>query len=428
MKVSILSARIATILGLLLLVITLEACKPGDNERVVDWVSVTLSIDQTEQMSNVLASTSGTIRTIAIFVVTETSTNISVGLLDLDSRSIELSLPLNTPLQVVQVNFLEEVLLSEVLAGTVQAFSTGKSTVFEVAAAGEVEVSIAFGPHVVSISPADEATGVALSSGITVTFNEAMDEDTISVNSTDTQCTGSIQVSADDFASCVRLSAEITVSADKTAFTFSLASSLSANATYKIRVTKTVKDANGNAFSSVFTMESGFSTILAYSIGGTVRGLLSGTSLVLQNLGGDDLIISANGSFAFNTPLLNGLPYAATISTYPTMGSCILSNDSGTVSAANVTTVSVICLMGGAVQGGAFEPATSADTLVSTIAGTGSAGSADSPAMPSFDEQARITTNGTTLFVADQANHAIRQIDISTSEVSGIANLSTSYS
>ena len=320
MKVRIISTRVAFIFGLLLLVITWEACKPGDNDRAVDWANVELSINQTEQMSNVLASTSGTILTTAIFVVNEepsvTTTsyiaaNVAKGLLT--GSSIELTLPLNTPLWVVQVNFLEEVPLSEIETGTKQAFSVGTSTVFTVAGAGEVEISIAFGPHVVSISPAEEATGIALTtSGITVTFNEAMDPDTITVNSTNTECTGSVQLSADNFTTCVRLSADITASANNTAFTFLLASGLSANATYKIRITQTATDANGNAFSSVFTMESGFSTIVGYNIGGTVRGLLNGTSLVLQNLGGDDLTISSNGSFAFSTRLLSNLPYYMT--------------------------------------------------------------------------------------------------------------------
>ena len=55
----------------------------------------------------------------------------------------------------------------------------------------------------------------------------------------------------------------------------------------------------------------------AYSIGGTVSGL-AGSGLVLQNNGGDDLAISADGSFTFATPLVDGSSYEVTVLTQPT--------------------------------------------------------------------------------------------------------------
>ena len=441
MKISIISVRNAIIFGLLILGLTLMSCKLADNERVVDWGRVSLKIDRSEQSRNILASTSGTIQTTFIMVVAGSVSSVSAttyhqltpisetvdipeasyGILP-DSGIIELTLPLDTPFKVVQVNFFEELTQADIMAGTTPPFSVGISTEITVSGAGSVDVSIAFGPHVVSISPADGATGIAVSAGVTVTFNEAMDETSITVNSTDTRCTGSIQISADNFANCIRLSAEITVSSDKTAFTFSPVSGLAYNATYKIKVTTSVADANGNAFGSEFTMDNGFSSIVAYSIGGTIRGLVPGMNLVLQNLGAENLTVSANGTFAFNTPLLNSVPYAVTIATPPSMGNCFLSNASGTVAAADVTSVSIICLMGGAVQGTAID-ATTTNTLVSTFAGTGAQGSNDGPAATAtFDEQTSITTNGTSLFVADQANHAIREIDFSTNEVSTVAS------
>ena len=51
-----------------------------------------------------------------------------------------------------------------------------------------------------------------------------------------------------------------------------------------------------------------------YSIGGTVTGL-SGTGLVLQSGGGDNLAISGNGPFMFSSELGTGQPYAVSVLT-----------------------------------------------------------------------------------------------------------------
>lgn len=79
-----------------------------------------------------------------------------------------------------------------------------------------------------------------------------------------------------------------------------------------------------------------------YTIGGAVEWL-SGT-VVLQNNGGDDLSITANGNFTFTTPIADGTAYEITVLTQPAMQTCTVSNGTGTVSRANVTNVSVACV------------------------------------------------------------------------------------
>ncbi len=79
-----------------------------------------------------------------------------------------------------------------------------------------------------------------------------------------------------------------------------------------------------------------------FSIGGTISGL-SGT-VVLENNAGNDLSTSANGTFAFSTPLAQGSAYNVTVKTNPSGQTCTVANPSGTVGAANVTNVSVICV------------------------------------------------------------------------------------
>jgi hypothetical protein len=96
-------------------------------------------------------------------------------------------------------------------------------------------------------------------------------------------------------------------------------------------------------------------TIPTYSVGGTVSGL-SGT-VVLQNNGGNDLSVSANGSFAFNAQLATGAAYAVTVKTNPTGQTCSVSNGSGTVAGANVTNVAVACAAGGPTASDDFNRA-----------------------------------------------------------------------
>ena len=82
----------------------------------------------------------------------------------------------------------------------------------------------------------------------------------------------------------------------------------------------------------------------AYTIGGTVTGL-SGTGLVLQNNGGNNLSIGANGSFTFSAAIASGATYSVSVPTQPSSPTqtCTVTNGSGTVGGANVTNVAVAC-------------------------------------------------------------------------------------
>jgi hypothetical protein len=81
-----------------------------------------------------------------------------------------------------------------------------------------------------------------------------------------------------------------------------------------------------------------------YTVGGTVSGV-SGSGLVLQNNGGDDLAISAPGTFAFAGRLDGGATYSVTVAKQPSAPTqtCVVSAGSGTVGDANVTNVMVEC-------------------------------------------------------------------------------------
>jgi len=80
-----------------------------------------------------------------------------------------------------------------------------------------------------------------------------------------------------------------------------------------------------------------------YSIGGAVSGLLTGNSVVLLDNGGNATTVSANHAFTFSTDIASGSGYSVTVATQPTGQNCSVSNGSGLVASANVTTVSVSC-------------------------------------------------------------------------------------
>jgi hypothetical protein len=112
---------------------------------------------------------------------------------------------------------------------------------------------------VVAVHPADGTTGVPSSTAIDVTFNRSINVATLIVNTSGTACTGqSLQVSRDDFATCVPMSGPAVEVAANTYRVEPVASLLSAT-TYKVRVTTALHDADGEALATTFT-SSGFTT------------------------------------------------------------------------------------------------------------------------------------------------------------------------
>jgi len=85
-----------------------------------------------------------------------------------------------------------------------------------------------------------------------------------------------------------------------------------------------------------------------YTVSGTVSAM-AGTGLVLQNNGGDDLSISANGAFSFKTTLTDGSAYNVTVKpgSQPTSPDqvCTVSNESGTINSGPVSNIVVDCSM-----------------------------------------------------------------------------------
>jgi Cellulase (glycosyl hydrolase family 5) len=120
----------------------------------------------------------------------------------------------------------------------------------------------------------------------------------------------------------------------------------------------TVTNGTGTASANVSDVEVTCSTTTTttFTIGGTVSGL-SGTGLVLQNNGGDNLAITGDGTFTFATAIAASSAYNVTVLTQPSnpTQTCSVVNSGGTASA-NVTNVSVTCstttfTIGGSLSG-----------------------------------------------------------------------------
>ena len=79
-------------------------------------------------------------------------------------------------------------------------------------------------------------------------------------------------------------------------------------------------------------------------VGGTVTGI-AGPGLVLQNNGGDDLTVNADGTFQFPTAIADGASYEVTVRTNPESPSqrCFVYDGTGTTAGADVTSVKVDC-------------------------------------------------------------------------------------
>jgi uncharacterized delta-60 repeat protein len=81
----------------------------------------------------------------------------------------------------------------------------------------------------------------------------------------------------------------------------------------------------------------------AFTLGGTLSGLAGG-SVVLNNRG-EQLTLSANGSFTFPVPVPDGATYSIDIATQPStpLQVCTVTHGSGKLAGANVTDVQVAC-------------------------------------------------------------------------------------
>ena len=161
----------------------------------------------------------------------------------------------------------------------------------------------------------------------------------------------------------------ITVSSNSS---FTFPTPIAAGGAYAVTISSQPGGHQCTLASASGTVQSNVSNIridcvaLSYSVGGVVAGLLPGTAVTLQNNAADALTLNSNGPFVFATPLPFASHYDVSVSSQPEDQVCTASAGSGTVGAANVTSVQITCVektytIGGTVTG--LEPGRSVELL-----------------------------------------------------------------
>lgn len=131
---------------------------------------------------------------------------------------------------------------------------------------------------------------------------------------------------------------------------FAFGTALPVGATYSVTVVEqpagencSVSRGNGTVMGAGVVDVAVVCTPEVYAVGGTVSGLLRGRSLVLQDNGGNDEAVSADGPFSFSSGVASGSNYAVMVGAQPDGQNCAVTHGSGTIGSGDVLDVSVVC-------------------------------------------------------------------------------------
>ena len=134
------------------------------------------------------------------------------------------------------------------------------------------------------------------------------------------------------------------------ASSFTMPSAVAYTSAYAVTVqtqptglTCSVSNGTGTMGSAAVTNIAVTCSANTYTVGGTISGLTASGLGLLDN-GGDATTLSANATqFTMNTGVAYGGAYAITVQTPPTGLVCSVSNGTGTMGAADVTSISIAC-------------------------------------------------------------------------------------
>jgi len=190
---------------------------------------------------------------------------------------------------------------------------------------------------------------------------------------------------------------------------------------------------------------------VTYTVGGLVSGL-AGSGLILQNNGGSNLAVLADGAFTIATGLGSGSAYSVTVKAQPSTPTqnCVVTGGTGTVGAANVTDVTVKCapspftvlvnqppeagelsllLTDGSVMMQSFNDASAfyrlaPDSNGSYVTGTWSRLSSPPPGYAPYAGSEAVLADGRVLFVGGEYNQNQYALPFAPS---GLTNMSAVY-
>tara|TARA_B100000315_G_scaffold194805_1_gene185564 strand:- start:1130 stop:2302 length:1173 start_codon:yes stop_codon:yes gene_type:complete len=207
---------------------TLDISKSGDGNAVLLAISAILQSDKTEAELTELLSTFNTdIRTDGTLDSTTTKATLLTAMEYLKSRRSTIRTNIESRYSNIGVS------------ATIPAF---ESYAFKLDTTA---------PTVDNSSPGDCNCGSSSPLDISVSFSEIMDETTITTNTSDTSCSGSFQLSSDNFNTCKQMTG-LSFTISDSYKTFTLKSVVLANSTtYKFRVTSGATDVAGNSLTSM---------------------------------------------------------------------------------------------------------------------------------------------------------------------------------
>jgi hypothetical protein len=213
-------------------------------------------------------------------------------------------------------------------------------------------------PTISSLSPNDNSTYNSPATTVAVTFSNKMATGSVTTNTSDTSCSGSYQLSSDNFTTCIKMSATPSASDNDTAFTATPADNLSNGTTFKLRITSSAKDTSSNSLVSTYTT-NGFTTSPSGSgiIKGSVKmdngSAFSGITVSFSIYGSTVTTeeTDSNGNFNKSSLGLGMYTLAYTETNYLTaIQSGTLGTDNQTLVAATQTMLSSSC-SGGDISG-----------------------------------------------------------------------------
>ena len=193
-------------------------------------------------------------------------------------------------------------------------------------------------PTVSSVSPTDNSTYNYPATTVAATFSKKMATGSVTTNTSDTTCSGSFQLSSDNFTTCIKMSATPSASDNATTFTATPTDNLSGGTTFKLRITTSAKDTSSNSLASTYTT-NGFTT--SPSGTGTIKGsvkvdngsALSGVSVAFSIYGATVATATSDSNGDFSQSSLGLGVYSLTY----TKNDYLTSSQSDTLASDNQT-------------------------------------------------------------------------------------------
>ena len=122
-------------------------------------------------------------------------------------------------------------------------------------------------PQVISIVPNNNAKSVATNADIKINFNIDMDISSITANKVDSICLGTIQLSKDEFSTCISMKEEPKYYKSLKVYSVTPNDVLDANQLYKVKISKVGK----SKYETQMEEDYEFSFTTKYIYGGTVQ-------------------------------------------------------------------------------------------------------------------------------------------------------------